>query len=52
MTRETIARWRTAVGDSLGLVAIIWSIPLAIIVVGLPVVLLFLGAQMVAQLIF
>lgn len=52
MKGGSLERWKTAVGDSLGLVAIVWSIPLAIIVVGLPVVVLFLGAQMIARMIF
>lgn len=32
------AAWRTVVGDSLGLVLVVWSIPLAILVVGTPIV--------------
>ncbi len=49
MTAATPARWKTVVTDSLGFVAVIWTIPLAIIVVGMPIVLLFLGARMVAR---
>lgn len=33
------SRWRTAALDTVGLVAIIWSLPLAIIVVGAPIAL-------------
>lgn len=32
-------RWRTAAFDTMGLFAIIWSIPLVIIIVGAPVAL-------------
>jgi hypothetical protein len=32
--------WRTIVFDSLGLVLVVWSIPLAILIVGAPIVLL------------
>jgi hypothetical protein len=32
--------WRTVVVDSLGLMLVVWSIPLAIIVVGAPIVML------------
>ena len=49
MTPATPGRWKTAVTDSLGFVVVIWSIPLAIIAVGLPIALLFLGARMVAN---
>lgn len=52
MTPGAPARWKTVVTDSLGLVAVVWSIPIAIVVVGMPIVLLFLGLRMVARLIW
>ena len=52
MTDSTPARWKTVVIDSLGLVAVVWSIPLAIIVVGTPIALLFLGLRMVARMLW
>ena len=33
------ARWRTAALDTMGIFAIIWSIPLVIIIIGAPVAL-------------
>lgn len=48
-TTPTPRRWKTIAGDSLGLVAAVWSIPLAIIVVGLPIAALFLGLRMLAR---
>lgn len=33
------ARWKTAIIDSLGLVLVIWSIPIAILIVGAPIAL-------------
>jgi hypothetical protein len=48
----TPPRWLTMVTDWLGLVAVVWTIPLAIIVVGMPVVLIFLGARMIARMIW
>jgi hypothetical protein len=33
-------RWRTMLFDGLGLIAIIWSIPIAIVVIGAPIVFL------------
>jgi hypothetical protein len=39
-------------GDSLGMVLAVWAIPLAIVAVGLPIALLFMGARMVAQMIW
>jgi hypothetical protein len=38
-------RWLVAIGDALGFVAAIWAIPVAIIVVGLPIALLFTLAR-------
>jgi hypothetical protein len=46
------ARWLSIVPNSLGLVAVVWAIPVAIVVVGLPIALLFLGLRMVARLIW
>ncbi len=31
--------WRTVLGDALGLVLVVWSIPVAIMLVGAPIVL-------------
>lgn len=36
---SAVDRWRTAVLDTMGLFAIIWSIPLVIIVIGAPIAL-------------
>ena len=49
MTTTTPSRWRTAATDSLGFVLVIWSIPLGIILVGLPIAALFVGARMIAR---
>lgn len=49
---HSTSRWKTIVGDSLGLLVVVWSIPVAIIVVGLPVALLFMGARMIAHMIW
>jgi hypothetical protein len=38
-TVSTPRRWRTAVIDSLGLIGVVWAIPLAILLVGAPIVL-------------
>ena len=46
------SRWKTVVMDSLGLVAAVWSIPLAIVAIGLPIALLFMGLRMVARMIW
>jgi hypothetical protein len=46
------SRWKTILGDSFGLIVVIWSIPLAILLVGLPVALLFMGARMAARMIW
>jgi len=43
------SRWRTVLGDSLGMLAVVWAIPVAIVVVGLPIALLVLGARMAAR---
>ncbi|HEX4912605.1 MAG TPA: hypothetical protein VFV51_01555 [Vicinamibacterales bacterium] len=40
MTYQTApSGWKTVVTDSLGLVLVLWSIPVAILVVGTPIVL-------------
>jgi hypothetical protein len=49
MTAGSPARWKTIAGDSLGLVAAVWSIPIAIVLVGLPIALLFKALQMAAR---
>jgi hypothetical protein len=46
------SRWMTAVGDAFGLVAVIWSIPLAIVVIGAPIALIVMLIKMAAQSIF
>lgn len=33
------ARWRTALTDAVGLIAVVWGVALAILVVGLPIAL-------------
>ena len=41
-------RWRTAAVDTMGLFAIIWSIPLVIVIVGAPIALaLFMIRQII-----
>ena len=52
MTAGAPRRVKTVILDSLGLVAAVWSIPLAIVAVGMPVVLLFMAVRMVANLIW
>ncbi len=52
MTVATPSRWKTLAIDSLGLLAAIWTIPLAIVLVGLPVALLFMGLRLVARMIW
>jgi hypothetical protein len=39
-------------GDVAGTVLVVWAIPLAIVAVGLPFALLFMGARMVARMIW
>jgi len=51
MTVAAPARWKTIVTDSLGFVAVVWAIPAAIVVVGLPIALLFLGLRLLARMI-
>ena len=52
MTAAAPARWKTIVTDSLGFVAVVWAIPAAIVVVGLPIALLFMGLRFVARMIW
>jgi len=40
MTARVTPAWKTLLLDSLGAVAMIWTIPVAILVVGAPIVLL------------
>jgi hypothetical protein len=42
-------RWRTLLFDSLGWVAVIWSIPIAIVVIGAPIALLVKLVQLLAR---
>jgi hypothetical protein len=51
-TTPLLERWKTMVIDAFGLVAVVWAIPLAIIVVGTPIALLFLGARLIARMIW
>ena len=39
-------RWRTMLIDGLGFIALIWSIPIAIVVIGAPIALLVKLVQM------
>ena len=52
MTAGAPARWKSIVTDSLGLVAVVWAIPAAIVVVGLPIGLLFMGLRLAARMIW
>jgi hypothetical protein len=45
-------QFKTAALDSAGLFAVIWSIPLAIIILGAPVALAFLAARELARWLF
>jgi len=49
MTAAAPSRWWTTVTDALGFVVVIWSIPLAIILVGLPIAALVFGARMLGR---
>ena len=51
MTETTAAapRWRTILFDSLGWVAVIWAIPVAIVVIGAPIALLIKLGEMLAR---
>jgi hypothetical protein len=48
-TVSTPRRWRTAVIDSLGLIGVVWAIPLAILVVGAPIVLAVVVLKTIAS---
>jgi len=48
----TPSRWKTLIGDIFGMVLTVWAIPLAIVGVGLPIALLFMGLRMVARMIW
>lgn len=52
MTDATPARWKTRVTDALGFVAVVWSIPVAVVLLGLPVALLFMGLRFLARMIW
>ena len=39
-TLRWMAAWRTVLGDTIGLMFVVWSIPVAILLVGAPIVLL------------
>jgi hypothetical protein len=43
-------RWPTAIADVMALVAIVWTVPLAILVVGAPLALLLAAGVWVARL--
>ena len=42
-------QWKTAVLDSAGFFLVIWSIPVAILILGAPVVLVFLAMRELAR---
>ena len=46
---STPPRWRTILFDSLGWVAVIWAIPIAIVVIGAPIALVIKLVQMLAR---
>jgi hypothetical protein len=52
MTAAAPSRWKTIVGDSLGFIAVVWAIPAAIVVVGLPIALLVMGLRFIARMIW
>lgn len=52
MSAANPARWFTILGDTAGMVLAVWAIPLAIVAVGLPFALLFMGARVVARMIW
>ena len=52
MSAAARSRWKTAIEGSLGSVLVVWSIPLAIIAVGLPVALLVWVARMIGGMIW
>ena len=52
MSAAAPSRWRKTVGDSRGRIAVVWAIPLGIILVGLPIALLVMAARMAARMIW
>lgn len=52
MTAANPARWKTLLGDTAGMLLAVWAIPLAIVGVGLPIALVFMGLRMVARMIW
>ena len=46
---SVVQRWRTAALDTMGLVAIIWSIPLVIIIVGAPFALALFALRLIGR---
>ena len=46
---SALRRWRTAALDTMGLVAIIWSIPLVLIIVAAPVALALFGLRLIGR---
>jgi len=46
---ESRRRWRTGALDAVGLIAVAWSIPLAILLVGTPIVLVVVLLRMLAR---
>ena len=45
----TAPRWRTMLVDGLGFIAVIWAIPIAIVVIGAPIALLVKLVLMLAR---
>jgi hypothetical protein len=52
VSAATPSRWKTVIGDSLGSILMVWSIPLAILAIGLPFALLVMAARMVGRMIW
>jgi len=46
---ESRRRWRTGTLDAFGLIAVVWSIPVAILLVGTPIVLVVVLLRMLAR---
>jgi hypothetical protein len=49
---RTSASWKTMVTDVVGMIALIWSIPVAIVLVGTPIVLVVALILMAARAVF
>lgn len=49
---DSPSSWKTLLGDALGFIAVIWSIPIAIVLVGTPIVLVVALLMMAAKAIF